>query len=131
MKLNLYTIRDRLIDVYLLPFPAPDHNQAKMGVAAKVNSGDTDGICQAPHQFELHQIATLDTDTGSITATREYICDCSSLVRRSVRDNPPTLAAAGTGTEAIDRFYEAPHGTRGKTGTHPDLSQGEAPPSAQ
>jgi len=85
--MNLYAIRDRLIDYFMVPFPAPDHSQVKAAIAAQINNGDSNAISQAPHQFEIWQLAELDTEEGHVYAKREYLCDCSSLIRAGIRTN--------------------------------------------
>jgi len=109
--MNLYSIRDRLVNYYMVPFPAPSHHQVKAAIAQQINNGDTNAISQAPHQFEIWQLATLDEETGRITECREYICDVSSLIRGGVRDQP----AAGTGIPENAR-PEAPGSLRHAVG---------------
>lgn len=134
MKMNLYAIRDRLIDYYMVPFPAPSHSQVKAAIASQVNNGDghANVITQAPHQFEIWQLAEIDTETGRITEKREYLCDCSSLIRPGVRENgrPGIASPANQSAEAINRFNGAPGETGGYGSTHARVPAPEAPAEA-
>lgn len=69
-----------MIDYFLVPFAAPDDQQAQAGVADAVNGERVSAISQAPHHFELHSLGEVD-DYGNITAKKELICDCGNLVR--------------------------------------------------
>lgn len=85
--MNIYAIRDRMIDYFMQPFPGPDDKNVLAAVATRVNQGEpTDAICQAPHHFEVWKLAEIHND-GHITPARELIADCASLVRASVRQD--------------------------------------------
>jgi len=107
MSLKLYTIRDRLIDYFMQPFPGPSDHQVKAAVAANVNEGGNHAIHAAPHQFELWRLAEIDEKTGKITPNPEYLCDLSSLVRGDLR----RAGIAGDGT--VQGPESSSHGATG------------------
>lgn len=78
-------IRDRLMDYFMQPFAAPGVPQLLSAISKQV-SNDQEGndIAQAPHQFEVWKLGTVD-DQGHIHVERVYLCDCSSLIRSRVR----------------------------------------------
>lgn len=83
--MNIYAVRDRLIDYYMQPFVGPSDKEVMSALARTVNNtGDTNGITQAPHHFELWELGKVD-DEGNITPTRKLVCDCASLIRAGVR----------------------------------------------
>lgn len=131
MRMNLYSIRDRLIDYFMVPFPAPSHSQVKAAIAQQVNNGDTNAISQAPHQFEIWQLAEIDTETGSITEHREYLCDCSSLIRRGLREgtDPRGPSLVGTGDQAQGGRPGPTGGPNGQTGTQTGIPAPTPPPN--
>lgn len=75
-----------MLEYYMPPFVGETDRQVMASLAQTVNNpGNMNAIAQTPHHFELHQLADVDEDTGKITPKHEYICDCSTLVRPSVR----------------------------------------------
>lgn len=85
MNLGIYAIRDRLIDYFMQPFVGPDDKQVLASVARLVNTGEvTSDIAQAPHQFEVWKLGEVN-DEGHVIPERKYLQDCSSLVRRDLR----------------------------------------------
>lgn len=89
--MNIYAIKDRLIDYYLMPFAAPDDKSVMAAIAATINSETTnDAISYAPHHFEIWKLGKVE-ETGHITSHPELIADCSSLVRRDIRKRQSDL----------------------------------------
>jgi len=84
--MNIYAIRDRLIDYYLQPFAGPDEKNVLAAIAAQVNGDIDSAINTAPHHFEVWELGKVDQE-GHITPTRKLICDCASLVRTGLRTN--------------------------------------------
>lgn len=83
--MNIYSIRDRLLDFMAPPFVAPSDNQVKQALANTVNNGkDTDAYKAAPHHFELWRLATV-SEHGQVSPQHEFLCDLSSLVRTGLR----------------------------------------------
>lgn len=83
--MNIYAVRDRLIDYYMQPFVGPNEKEVMAALARTVNNTeDTNGIAQAPHHFELWELGKVDEE-GNLTPTRRLVCDCASLIRVGVR----------------------------------------------
>ncbi|QXP08205.1 MAG: nonstructural protein [Arizlama microvirus] len=79
--MKIYAIRDRLINYFMQPFVGPDDKSVLASVARLVNTGEvTSDIAQAPHQFEVWTLGHV-TEEGHLVPEREYLGDCSSLVR--------------------------------------------------
>lgn len=83
--MKIYAIRDRLIDYFMQPFVGPEHKAVLASVAKIVNMEGQSDIAQAPHHFEVWQLGEVDQD-GHLTAKLDFIADCSSLVRRGIRE---------------------------------------------
>jgi len=85
-NLNIYAVRDRLIDYFQTPFVGPSDKSVMASLQAMINNGEvTNGINQAPHQYELWRIGEV-TEEGDIHVHKELLCTCDSLVRPGVRD---------------------------------------------
>lgn len=84
--MKIYAIKDRLIDYFMQPFVGPDDKAVLASVARLINQGEvTSDIAQAPHQFEVWALGIVQED-GTLTAEREYLADCSSLIRGGIRE---------------------------------------------
>lgn len=128
--MKIYAIRDRLIDYWMTPFAAPDNGAVMQSIAATINNpsqGDTNAVAYAPHHFEIHQIGYV-TEDGHLVPERAFICDCASLVRKRVREEP---GHAGSPTAEI--AAEARRGPLGgpesRTGADDRPVPGETPPA--
>lgn len=83
--MQIYAIRDRLIDYYLRPFAAADDKEVMASIAHGINQGDQNSaLAQAPHHFEIWRLGSV-TETGDLRPGKELVADCSSLVRTGVR----------------------------------------------
>lgn len=70
-----------MIDYFMVPFPAPNDNEAMAGIAHEVNREDMKTAIQnAPHHFELYSLGEID-ENGIINAKKDFVCDCSILIR--------------------------------------------------
>jgi len=114
---NIYAIRDRLLNYFMRPFVGDGDKQVLAAVAKGVNSEERNvEIAQAPHHFEVWRLATLDED-GHVVVSREFLADCSSLVRASVREtdqptaNSPAITARQSQGQALrdQRHTGQPH----------------------
>lgn len=124
--MKIYAIKDRLIDYFLTPFAAPGDKEVMASVAATINRpGNNDAIAQAPHHFEVWSLGHV-TEDGHLVPEREFLGDCSSLVRRGVREGGGTPTA-----EQLARHGGAvlgtPTGTPSRAGTHPGVLEREVP----
>lgn len=113
--MRIYCVRDRLIDYFMTPFAAPEDKAVLQSLSNAINNpGATDAIAQAPHQFEIWKLGHV-TENGHLVPEREYLGDCSSLVRARVR-NPGTSGerqAAPTAGPTAERRTGAPEGLGG------------------
>lgn len=86
--MNLYAIRDRLLDYYMQPFVGPTDKQVLASIANIVNSETSENaITKAPHHFEIWRLAKITEATGWVERQLSLLADCSSLVRPGVRDS--------------------------------------------
>lgn len=107
--MKIYAIRDRLVDYFMTPFAAHEDEGVLNSIANLVSNEDSnDPVKQAPHHFEIWRIGEIDRQ-GHITPSREFLADCSSLVR----------AAPGAGRP----------GPRSRTGAIPEAPAGGLKPS--
>lgn len=127
--MKIYAIRDRLIDYFMQPFVGPDDKSVMASVARLVNTGEvTSDIAQAPHQFEVWTLGQV-TEEGHLVPERQYLGDCSSLVR-NVRPRINT-GAEEVGHPEISR-HRAPEGTGSPNGHPPGIPlQGGTPSSPE
>lgn len=118
-----------MIDYYVLPaFFADNTQQAMAMISAAVNGDSKDALAQTPHHFELWQLGEINNQTGNLTANKEFVAECASFIRRSIRggagagdrgNEPPT---AGSG----QRHPFAGNHAGAANGTGPVHPQGEA-----
>ncbi len=80
-----------MLDYFQDPFVAPNDHTVLASVANVINNNEvTNAIAQAPHHFEIWRIATVD-EQGTIRESREFLGDCSALVRtQRPAPEPPT-----------------------------------------
>jgi len=112
--LKLYAIRDRMLDYYQRPIALDNPQDLLATLARRLNNPEapqSDEISQAPDHFEVWQIATVD-DQGHIGAERQFITNCSNLIRGGVRKIQPAGGSRPPG-EAAGRAIHA----RGAPGT--------------
>jgi len=103
-----------MIDYFMVPFAAPNDNEAMAGIAHEVNREESQGaIQQAPHHFELYSLGEID-DNGIIFPKKELVCDCSSLVRAR-RQSAESEAGMASGATRAHRG--ANQGTGGNAGS--------------
>lgn len=102
--MRIYAIKDRLIDYFMQPFVGPDDKSVLASVARLVNQGEvTSDIAQAPHQFEVWCLGIVQED-GTLTPERQYLGDCSSLIRSGIRQGRGNQRGdAETATSEIGR----------------------------
>lgn len=82
--MKIYGIRDRLLDYYVQLFLADNDKVTLSTTAEAVNGERGHAIEKAPHHFEIWRLGNID-EKGDVTPDKEYICDCSSLVREPSR----------------------------------------------
>lgn len=101
--MKLYAIRDRLLDYYMKPFVGESDPQVLAAMANLINGEAEHVFKQAAQHFEVWRLAEIDEKTGQVGGDREFLIDCPSLIRPSIRQG------ADRGAEAIPR----PNGGRG------------------
>lgn len=114
--MNIYAIRDRLLDYYMQPFAGPEDKAVLAAIARTINSTENmSDVAQAPHHFEVWKLGHVTVD-GHIVPERELIADCAGLIRPDIRKsgkpqgNPAESDAGGS---------HSPTGTTsGRTGTN-------------
>ena len=110
--MNIYAIRDRLIDYFMRAFSAPDDKDVLASVASTINEGDPNSaIAKAPHHFEVWRLGKV-TEEGDLRPGKELIADCASLVRQNLREGP--LTRGPEAPETRDRQPTAPEGLRSR-----------------
>lgn len=120
--MKIYAIKDRMIDYFMTPFTGESDRQVQAGLAQTINNpGNMNAIAQTPHHFELWQLGEVNEDTGKITEHREFIADCSSLVRPSIRGPGKSGETEGQGTTG--RRTAPPSGVRAGTSPNPGSAQ--------
>lgn len=96
-RVQIYALRDRLIDYFMTPFPAHRDREVLNSIAAMVNrEGSDDPIHQAPHHFEVWKLCEID-ENGQAHGKPELIADCSTLIRAgrpSARPRPQEVPGA-------------------------------------
>lgn len=115
--MNLYAIRDRLIDYYMQPFAEHNDKAVLLGVSQAVNNLESNSaISKAPHHYEIWKLGYV-TEDGHLVPEREFLADCSSLIRNSLREKsngaPTVLERPMGGSES------PPGGTSIAAGTQP------------
>lgn len=94
--MKIYAIRDRLIDYFQQPFVGPNDNAVKASLSNHISNPEaTDAIAQAPHHFEIWELGEVHED-GHIEPSQKLVCDCSSLIRPSVRTGRAGEPRSGT-----------------------------------
>jgi len=125
--MQIYAIRDRLIDYFMQPFVGPDDKQVMASVARLVNNGEvTSDIAQAPHQFEIWKLGNI-TEDGHLVPERQYLGDCASLIRVDIR-RPAQSGIPAPEHPEISR-HRAPEGIGAGNAANPSPVQGKTPPA--
>lgn len=116
MTVQIYAIRDRLIDYFMQPFVGPDDKSVLASVARLINQGEiTSDIAQAPHHFEVWKLGEV-TEEGNLCPDRQLLADCSSLIRADLRTN--RIRGTTTAPNAESGSQTAPDGITGGNGAH-------------
>lgn len=124
--MKIYAVRDRLIHYFMTPFCGADDKQVLAGLANHINNpeGTYDAIKQAPHHFEIWKLGEVQ-ENGLITSKIDFLADCSSLVRASVRST--TDAGTGADAPARGRRPQPPGGGRAGADTEHRPTENAAP----
>lgn len=129
--MKVYAIKDRLIDYFMQPFIGPDDKNVLASVARLVNQGEvTSDIAQAPHQFEVWKLGEVQED-GTLIAQREYLADCSSLLRGGIRGAAATKPGMEPPADPEISRRRAPEDIGGANGADHGPVPGQTPTAAQ
>lgn len=81
MKVNLYSVRDKVAGQYNTPFAAPHDAHAIRSIKMEVNrANEQNVIYHNPADFALYRVGEYDHDTGVTTpADPELIQECAAL----------------------------------------------------
>lgn len=85
--MKIYAVRDRMLNYYMQPFAGPGDKEVLAAISAQVNNGDAVGIAAAPHHYEIWRLADI-SEEGHVQESREFIADCSSLIRAGHKKAP-------------------------------------------
>lgn len=111
--MNIYAIKDRLIDYFLMPFAAPSDKEVFAAISASINRIDnTDAIAQAPHHFEIWKLGTV-TETGDILPAKEFLTGADSLIRAGLRKTSGDLTGARQSDETPPGIRFPPQAANG------------------
>lgn len=68
MRIRLYSIKDRLLNVYLSPFAARADIEAIRQIRASLDNPQlaTTGLVQSPSDYDLCYLATMEDETGEV-----------------------------------------------------------------
>ncbi|QXP08019.1 MAG: nonstructural protein [Arizlama microvirus] len=115
-----------MIDYFMVPFPAPNDNEAMAGISHEVNRTDINAAIQtAPHHFELFSLGEID-ENGTIFPKKELVCDCGSLIRAR-RTTTELHAEKANGTSRED--YASTLRSGSHTGTNGETLRESTPQS--
>lgn len=107
--MNIYALKDRMIDYFLAPFAAAKDQDVMAAISQRINNvSDQDPLAQAPHHFELWRLGQV-TDQGHLEANREFLADCSTLIRPR---RQPTESGATAVPGPAGGLHRAPPGAR-------------------
>lgn len=86
--MKIIAVKDILLDYFMTPFCTHSVHEAIGGIAAVINNPENqDAISKSPSQFQIWLLGEVDPE-GAVTARRELLASCHSLVRPVER--PPT-----------------------------------------
>lgn len=109
--MNIYAIKDRLLNYFMDPFAGRDDKLVQAAMAKHINGDSDETIVQTPHYFEIWRLGHVD-DQGHITPHHEFITNCSTLVRSQ---RPTAEPSPGTAPETIKGRHSEPGPTPGHT----------------
>lgn len=97
--MKIYAIRDRMLDYFQPPVCVNRGEDLLAAIAKSINGvGEAKNeLAQAPDHYEVWRIGEVD-DQGHIKPEREFIINCSQLIRGGVWKRQP--GAAGLDAEA-------------------------------
>jgi len=94
---NIYAIRDRLLNYYQAPFAAHTDQDVLHALTVRINTdqGRHDLVQKAPHHFEIWKLGSVQED-GHLIGRPEFLADLSTLIRAT-----PGRKSARPGEEQV------------------------------
>lgn len=123
--MNIYAIRDRLINYYQTPFMAHTDKEVLASLAKLINGEDINihEIAQAPQHYEIWRLGQVDQD-GDLIQDKELLADCASLIRIGVRTrHEPTNQVGKTPGQSTSPESRNPSSTAADTRPAQNASQ--------
>lgn len=80
---NVYSLRDRKAELFLMPFCAVSLGLVVRQLSDAVNSGSQDSVAMHPEDFVLCKLGTFDDVQGryELFPLPDMVLECSTLVR--------------------------------------------------
>jgi len=109
-----------MLDYFQAPVAVTREQDFLQAVARNIN-GEASELSQAPDHYEVWQIGEID-DQGHITANRQFLANCSSLIRNGV------WGRRATGADPAQNLSQPipmqPGGRPGRAGADPNPHEG-------
>lgn len=127
--MNIYAIKDVLLEYFMTPFAGHGDKDVMNSLAAMLNNPEVknDQVKDAPHHFQLWRLAKVWEDTGEVEPARELLCDCNNLIRPR---RPATGPTAGGLREPQSQVPGAHHRTGGAPSASERAPTGTPPAEA-
>lgn len=106
--MNIYAIRDRLLNYYQQPFAAHADTDVLAALSRSISNGGDDVISQAPQHFEIWRLGRVTKDGHLTDDNREYLADLSALVRTRRQTTTATQRELQTAQERSQRATQRP-----------------------
>lgn len=121
-----------MLNYFMVPANFAINDSAAMSSLADLVNGDTsNAITQAPHHFELWRLGEINTETGSLTEDKEFLADCSSLIRSGIRRKTSEQRPDSQAGSPVNGSESPSERTSGTTRTDPSAIPRKAPGEAQ
>lgn len=73
-KLLILAVRDRAVDAYMRPFPAPTVGAAVRGFLDELSRSESE-LAKHPDDYDLYQLAVWDEESGVFEQDIKKVCD--------------------------------------------------------
>jgi len=86
MEGNLYSLFDRKMQKYGMPYNAPNDEIAKRMLISTINAGGTT-ISEFPEDFSLYKIGKYNDDTGELTTEVKFLANAIEFSKKGETTN--------------------------------------------
>lgn len=86
MESNIYSLFDRKMQKYGLPFNAPNDDIAKRMLISTINAGGTT-ISDFPEDFSLFKLGKYNDDTGELKTEVKFITNAIEFSNKNKKEN--------------------------------------------